>query len=179
MTNPQQEQFKGIGSQVTECGSTGRPRHDIIVFQISEGYNVTTRFNLGWEHSSTHPLRPHPMIHWRYCIQYAVICQIRHTYNSVASLSGSRMLPIMYEALSRCRRNFAFDVQGSVHRKRIPEHNQQDETLHSLFISVNCSTSVGYHVHHQEHKTVSTASVNCLAVTATCRYRGRVSTLPR
>ena len=33
-----------------------------------------------------------------------------------------------------------FDVHGSVHRKRIFKYNQQDATLHNLFISVKCST---------------------------------------
>ena len=33
-----------------------------------------------------------------------------------------------------------FDVHGSVHRKRIFKYNQQDATLHSLFICVKCST---------------------------------------
>ena len=32
-----------------------------------------------------------------------------------------------------------FDVEGSVHRKYVPKYNQQDATLHSLFISVNCT----------------------------------------
>jgi hypothetical protein len=44
---------------------------------------------------------------------------------------------------------------------------QQDATLHSLFISGNCSGS---------HTTVSTASGICLTVTAICRYRGRGGT---
>jgi len=34
-------------------------------------------------------------------------------------------------------RKSKFDVQGSVHRKYVPKYNQQDATLHSLFISVN------------------------------------------
>ena len=33
-----------------------------------------------------------------------------------------------------------FDVHGSVHRRRIFTYNQQDATLHNLFISVKCST---------------------------------------
>ena len=36
--------------------------------------------------------------------------------------------------------NQTFDVHGSVHRKRIFKYNQQDATLHNLFISVKCST---------------------------------------
>ena len=40
-----------------------------------------------------------------------------------------------------CRGLFdIFDIHGSVHHKRIFKSNQQDATLHSLFISVKCST---------------------------------------
>ena len=35
---------------------------------------------------------------------------------------------------------YKFDVHGSVHRKRILKYNQQDATLHNLFVSVKCST---------------------------------------
>ena len=53
---------------------------------------------------------------------------------------------------------------------------QQDATLHSLFISGNCSTCFGWYFHPSSgaHTTVSTASGICHTVTATCRYRGRV-----
>ena len=34
----------------------------------------------------------------------------------------------------------SLDVHGSVHCKRIFKYNQQDATLHNLFISVKCST---------------------------------------
>jgi hypothetical protein len=55
---------------------------------------------------------------------------------------------------------------------------QQDAPLHSLFISGNCSTYVGWYFHPSsgEHTTVSTASGICHTVTAICRYRGRVGT---
>ena len=36
-----------------------------------------------------------------------------------------------------------FNVYGSVDRKYIPIYIQQDETLHILFISGNCSTCFG------------------------------------
>ena len=54
----------------------------------------------------------------------------------------------------------------------------QDTTLHSLFISENCSTCFGWHFHpsSRAHTTVSTASGICHTVTAICRYRGRVGT---
>jgi hypothetical protein len=59
-----------------------------------------------------------------------------------------------------------------VHRKYI----QQDATLHSLFISGNCSTCFGWYFHPPSgaHTTASTASGICHTVTAICRYRGRV-----
>ena len=47
---------------------------------------------------------------------------------------------------------FSFNVQRSVHLKYIPIYIQQDATLHSLFISGNCSTCFGgISTHHQEH----------------------------
>ena len=51
---------------------------------------------------------------------------------------------------------------------------QQDATLHSLFISENCSTCFGWYFHPSSgaHTTVSTASGICHTVTAICRYRG-------
>jgi len=44
---------------------------------------------------------------------------------------------------------YLFNVYGSVHRKNIPIYIQQDATLHSLFISANCSTRFGYYLHPQ------------------------------
>jgi len=40
-----------------------------------------------------------------------------------------------------------FNVQGSVHRKYIPIYIQQDATLHSLFISGDCSTYFAWYLH--------------------------------
>jgi hypothetical protein len=53
---------------------------------------------------------------------------------------------------------------------------QPDTTLHSLFISGNCSTCFGWYIHPSSgaHTTVSTASGICHTFTAICRYRGRV-----
>ena len=55
---------------------------------------------------------------------------------------------------------------------------QQDATLHSLFISENCSTCFGWYFHPSSgaHTTVSTASGICHTVTAICRYRRRAGT---
>jgi hypothetical protein len=55
---------------------------------------------------------------------------------------------------------------------------QQDATLHSLFISGNCSTCFGWYFHPSSgaHTTVSTASGICHTATAICRYRGRLGT---
>jgi hypothetical protein len=60
----------------------------------------------------------------------------------------------------------------------IPIYIQQDATLHSLFISENCSTCFGWYLHpsSRAHTTVSTASGTCHTVTATCCYRGGVGT---
>jgi hypothetical protein len=52
------------------------------------------------------------------------------------------------------------------------------QTLHSLFISGNCSTCFGRYFRPSSgaHTTVSTASGICRTVTAICRYRGRFGT---
>jgi hypothetical protein len=75
-----------------------------------------------------------------------------------------------------------FNIYGSVHRKYtcipIYVYIQQDATLHSLFMSGNCSTCFGWYFHLSSgaHTTVSTASDICHTFTAICRYRGRVGT---
>ena len=55
---------------------------------------------------------------------------------------------------------------------------QQDATLHSLFITGNCSTCFGWYLHPSSgaHTTVSTASGICHTVTDYCRCRGSVGT---
>jgi hypothetical protein len=60
----------------------------------------------------------------------------------------------------------------------IPICIQQDATLHSLFISGNCSTCFGWYFHPSSgaNTNVSTASGICHTVTAICRYRGRGGT---
>ena len=78
-----------------------------------------------------------------------------------------------------------FNMQGSVYRWYIRVYIQQDATLHSLFISGNCSTCFGRYLHPSSgaHTTLSTATGTCQTGSATCRYRGRVGTsvptLPR
>jgi hypothetical protein len=68
--------------------------------------------------------------------------------------------------------NFRLNVYGSVHRKYIPIYIQQDATLHSLFISGNCSTCFGWYLHPSSgaQTSVSTASGISHTVTATYRY---------
>ena len=50
---------------------------------------------------------------------------------------------------------------------------QQDATIYSLFISVNCSTCFGWYLHPSSgaHVTVSTEPGISKTVTATCRER--------
>jgi len=59
-----------------------------------------------------------------------------------------------------------FKAQGSVHRKYILIHIQQDAALHSLFISGNCSTYFRWYLHPSSgaHTTVSTVSDTCQTV---------------
>ena len=65
-----------------------------------------------------------------------------------------------------------------MHPKYIPIYIQQDATLHSLFISGNCSSRFGRYLHPSSgaQTNVSTTSGICHAVTAICRYRGRDGT---
>jgi hypothetical protein len=60
----------------------------------------------------------------------------------------------------------------------IPIYIQQDATLHSLFISGNCSACFGWYHHPTSgmQTTLSTASGICHTVTAICRYLGRAGT---
>jgi hypothetical protein len=52
------------------------------------------------------------------------------------------------------------------------QYIQQDAMLHSLFISVNCSTCFGWYLRPSSgaHTTVTTVFGTCQTVTATCRY---------
>ena len=71
-----------------------------------------------------------------------------------------------------------FDVRGCVNRKCIFKYNQQDATLHNLFISVKCSTCFRRFLHP------SSGAQNCIysigyfvePFFATCHCRGRVGT---
>jgi len=61
---------------------------------------------------------------------------------------------------------------------RVLIYIKQDATLHSLFISENCSTCFEWYLHPSSgaQTTVSTASGICHTVIAICRYRGRFGT---
>ena len=76
------------------------------------------------------------------------------------------------------KRIFQFNVQGPVHCKYILVYIPQDATLHSLFISGNCSTCFGWYLHPSSgaRMTVITASGTAQTVSATFRYRGGVGT---
>jgi hypothetical protein len=62
----------------------------------------------------------------------------------------------------------SFNIYGSMHCKSVPIYIQQDATLHSLFISGDCSTCFGWYYHPTSgaQTTVSTASGICHTVTA-------------
>ena len=88
-------------------------------------------------------------------------------------------------------RSFTYHVQFRKYRRTklspsflitlyIPIYIQKYATLHSLFISGNCSICFGWYLHPSSgaHTTVSIASGICHTVTATCRYRGGVPTPP-
>jgi len=83
-----------------------------------------------------------------------------------------------YKLSNVCPPIYLSAPSNAIHIKYIPVYIQEDATLHSLFISGNCSTCFGCYLHPSSgaHTTVSTASGICHTVTATCRYRGRVGT---
>jgi hypothetical protein len=62
-------------------------------------------------------------------------------------------------------------VQGSVRHEYVSITVQQDASIYSLFISVNCCTCFGWYLHPSSgtYITVSTASGIIVTVNATCR----------
>ena len=87
---------------------------------------------------------------------------------------------VYFSVLHRPRNTDNFPTQHpltSCYNRRLylSPYIQQDATLHSLFISGNCSTCFGWYLHPSSgaHTTVSTASGICQTDTATCRYSGR------
>jgi len=101
-------------------------------------------------------------------ISWCMICKNMHRLSSI-EFSSVFTCPSLEPVVT-----ITFNVQQSVHPKYIPIYIQQDATLHSLFISGNCSTCFGWYHHPPSgaHTTVSTASGTCQTVTATCCYRG-------
>jgi hypothetical protein len=87
-------------------------------------------------------------------------------------------LHVLYMFIFCSLHPYPANVENRVSSNSIPIYIQQDATLHSLFISGNCSTCFGGYFHPSSgaHTTVSTASGICHTVTAICRYRGRVGT---
>jgi hypothetical protein len=65
-------------------------------------------------------------------------------------------------------------IRANMKLNYIPIYFEQDATLHSLFISGNCSKCFGWYLHpsSEARTTVSTAFGICHTVIGTCRYRG-------
>jgi hypothetical protein len=71
----------------------------------------------------------------------------------------------------------ACDIYGSVHHKCIFKYNQQDATLHNVFISVKCSTCFRWVLRPSSGAQNCIHSIGYLSgFTATCLCRGRVGT---
>jgi hypothetical protein len=116
------------------------------------------------------------------------VCQTKHLSYLNQSFPEPFILVIaVWPFKSRVKSHLPFtsvirriNIYGSVHCKYILVYVyiQQDATLHSLFISGNCSTRFGWYFHPSSgaHTTVSTASGICHTFTAICRYRGRTGT---
>jgi hypothetical protein len=74
---------------------------------------------------------------------------------------------------------YTFDVHGSVHRKCIFKYNQQDVTLHNVFIVVECCTCFGRVLRPLSGAQNCIHSIGHLpGLTATCRCCGRVGRVP-
>jgi hypothetical protein len=92
------------------------------------------------------------------------------------SLSGARLCP--WSPIYLTLILLTWSIGWAPNSIPIYSYIQQDATLHSLFISGDCSTCFGCYFHPSSgaHTTVSTASGICHTITDICRYRGRVGT---
>jgi hypothetical protein len=108
----------------------------------------------------------------RYFISKTVITVFHAYFSHIDRYSGESVItPTRVETI----KGFTVNLK-EITLLHIPIYIQQDATLHSLFISGNCSTCFGWYFHPSSgaHTTVSTASGICHnTVTATCRYGGR------
>jgi hypothetical protein len=97
----------------------------------------------------------------------------------ILMLSNLLLVQLMHSQLALTFSRLKWRIGRAPNSIPIHSYIQQDAKLHSLFISGNCSTCFGLYFHPSSgaHTTVSTASGICHnAVTAICRYRGRVGT---
>ena len=91
------------------------------------------------------------------------VCCFELSFPSLTVFGMSRSVKVLLAPVNILN---TFNVYGSVHRKYISIYIQQDASLHSLFISGNCSTCFGWYLHPSPgaHTTVSTASAICHTV---------------
>ena len=108
-------------------------------------------------------------VFWNYCCFDTFICHCMCYTN----LLLHRHCPHSSYFICKCRRKFV----GLLIFQSITNKLQRYTVC--LFPSTTLHVSGGSSAHHQEHKTVSTASGICQTVTAICRCRGRVQNLPR
>ena len=90
-------------------------------------------------------------------------------YSILKQVMCSILKQVMHNILKQVMRNILIQVLHN-NVKQYPVNIQQDATLHSLFISVNCSTCFGWYLHPSSgaHTTVSAASGTCTS-TRCCR----------
>jgi hypothetical protein len=85
------------------------------------------------------------MPHWKTCNRsYRKIYEVTFPYTKTSRIFCSLNVNWKAAVYLQLSRTIAFNVHGSVHRKNIIIYIQQDATLHSLFISGNCSTCFGW-----------------------------------
>ena len=97
---------------------------------------------------------------WKWLLEFCGICGPQLFQRSF------KLRYKMLFILRKIQSSFKCIVYGSVHRKYISLYIQQDATLHSLFISGNCSTCFEWYLHPSSgaHTTVSTESGICQVI---------------
>ena len=70
----------------------------------------------------------------------------------IADIKIYSLLVYIPSCVSTVHLKIFFKVHRFVHRENIPIYIQQDATLHSLFISGNCSTCFGWYLTHNQER---------------------------
>jgi hypothetical protein len=155
VTNTQQMNYEGPHVYVQQC--------QVIYFSDTIGHSHTpiqTQSDTATHHTATHHTATHhTAIHHtathHTATHQTVTHQFRHNRTQPHTTQPHTTQPHIF-----------FYVQGSLHHEYMSITVQQDATIYSLFISVNCFTCFGWYLYPSSgaHITASTASV----ISVTC-----------